>query len=56
MKCGATGKEIFETKDLARAGLNAHARGLGSTKEYRCPFCNYWHLTKNARGNRRKKR
>lgn len=52
-KCGANGKQIFETREEARKALGVFAHARGSRKVYRCPFGEHYHLTKGARGPKR---
>lgn len=49
-RCGATGKQRWDTRDQARAGLRAFAFAKGSRKVHRCAFCDGYHLTKGQRG------
>lgn len=50
MKCSTSGKDVHFTADAAdRAILSYSKRGLCITlRRYRCPSCQWWHLTKQA--------
>lgn len=51
-KCGATGKEMHETKEAAKGMVGAFGRARGTSKVYRCPFCDTYHLTHGKRSKR----
>lgn len=46
MKCETTGKTGFATKRDAQAFINS--RREVKLREYHCPFCNTWHVTKHV--------
>lgn len=49
-KCPETGKISFEGRNGARAWVRdhryRHAGRQGAFRAYLCPFCHYWHLTR----------
>lgn len=52
-RCGFTGKQIFTTKDAARAALRGWAGSKGSKQVMpRCIACDGYHLTKGVRGRK----
>ena len=49
-KCGATGKDIYLTKQEAREAIRR--RGFrGSRPAYWCVFCSGWHHSRSIRHN-----
>lgn len=46
MTCLATKKDKYATKKRALTAASYHRKMLGSIQSvYKCPFCNYYHLT-----------
>jgi hypothetical protein len=55
-RCAFTGKERFETKEVAARALSEWAYAKGSRRvQRRCPGCWGFHLTKGQRGPKMRK-
>lgn len=46
-RCNVTGKEMFPTKQAARAALQR--KGTKCKRVHRCVFCDHYHTTKDER-------
>jgi hypothetical protein len=46
--CPNTGKRCYGSKEAARRGIKKLSKSM---RVYRCTFCKYWHLTKQAYAN-----
>jgi hypothetical protein len=54
-RCGYLGKLRYATRQAAKDELKRFAYRKGSRKVHFCVFCDGYHLTKDARGNRKGK-
>lgn len=47
MRCSTSGKDVFFTEPHADGAIQTYKKRSGiELRKYRCPSCQWWHLTK----------